>query len=41
MRTLVRTFILLAVVLWLGGLMFFPIVAAISFTHLPDTHAAG
>ncbi len=41
MKTLLRTLISLAIVLWLGGLLFFPVVAAVSFTHLPDTHAAG
>ena len=41
MKTFLRTLILLAVVVWLGGLLFFPIVAAITFTHLSDTHAAG
>jgi hypothetical protein len=41
MKTLVRTLISLAIVLWLGGLLFFPIVAAVSFSHLPDTHSAG
>jgi hypothetical protein len=41
MKTLVRTLIALAIVVWLGGLLFFPIVAAVTFTHLSDTHAAG
>lgn len=41
MRTLVRGLIWLAVVIWVGGLFFFPIVAAISFSHLTDTHVAG
>jgi hypothetical protein len=41
MKTFVRGFILLLLVLWIGGIMFFPIVAATSFTYLPDTHAAG
>lgn len=41
MKTLVRALILLLIVLWLGGVMFFPIVAATAFTSLPDTHAAG
>jgi len=41
MKTLVRTLISLAIVVWLGGLLFFPIVAAVSFSHLADTHAAG
>jgi hypothetical protein len=42
MNTFLRTLILLATIVWLGGLLFFPIVAAITFTTLvPDTHAAG
>jgi hypothetical protein len=41
MKTLLRSLILLLVVLWLGGVMFFPVVAATAFTSLPDTHAAG
>jgi hypothetical protein len=41
MKTLLRTAISLAIIVWLGGLFFFPIVAAVSFSHLPDTHAAG
>ncbi len=41
MNTVLRTLIWLLVVLWLGGVMFFPIVAAVSFTALPDAHAAG
>jgi hypothetical protein len=41
MKTLLRALILLLVVLWLGGVMFFPVVAASAFILLPDTHAAG
>jgi hypothetical protein len=41
MKTLVRALILLLIVLWLGGVMFFPVVAATAFSSLPDTHAAG
>ncbi len=41
MKTLLRALIALSIVVWLGGLLFFPIVAAVSFTHLSDTHAAG
>src|SRR5579883_212600 len=41
MKTLLRALILLLVVLWIGGIMFFPIVAATAFSSLPDTHAAG
>lgn len=41
MRALLRALILLLIVLWLGGVMFFPVVAATAFGSLPDTHAAG
>jgi hypothetical protein len=41
MKTAIRAIIFLLVVLWLGGVMFFPIVAASAFTSIPDTHAAG
>jgi hypothetical protein len=41
MKTFLRALILLLIVLWLGGVMFFPVVAATAFTSLPDTHAAG
>lgn len=41
MKTAIRAIILLCIVLWLGGIMFFPIVAATAFGYLPDTHAAG
>ena len=41
MKTVLRTAITLAIVLWLGSLLFFPVVAAVSFSHLSDTHAAG
>ncbi len=41
MKTLLRSLILFPLVLWLGGVMFFPIVAATAFSSLPDTHAAG
>lgn len=41
MRTAIRAIILLFIVLWLGGVLFFPIVAATAFGSLPDTHAAG
>jgi uncharacterized protein DUF4149 len=41
MKTLLRALILLLIVLWLGGVMFFPVVAATAFSSLPDTHAAG
>ena len=41
MKTLLRALILILIVLWLGGVMFFPVVAATAFSSLPDTHAAG
>lgn len=41
MKILLRSLILLLVVLWLGGVMFFPVVAGTAFGSLPDVHAAG
>jgi len=41
MKTSLRAIILLLVVLWLGGVMFFPIVAASAFSSTDDTHLAG
>jgi hypothetical protein len=41
MKILLRAIILLLVVLWLGGVMFFPIVAASAFGSTDDTHLAG
>lgn len=42
MRILLRTLLYLALVVWLGAEIFFPIVAAITFSTLrPDTHTAG
>jgi hypothetical protein len=42
MKTLLRTFLYLALIVWLGAEVFFPVVAAITFTTLrPDTHMAG
>jgi hypothetical protein len=41
MKTFVRALILLLIVLWLGGVMFFPIVAATAFSTVSDTHVAG
>ena len=41
MRTLLRGIILVLVVLWVGGILFFPVVAYVSFSNLPDTHTAG
>lgn len=41
MRIFLRTFVWLAVVVWLGALMFFPVTAWAAFSSLTDTHAAG
>jgi hypothetical protein len=42
MKTLLRTLLYLALVVWLGAEVFFPVVAAITFTTLPGrTHVAG
>jgi hypothetical protein len=42
LKTLFRTLLSLALIVWLGAEIFFPIVAAITFETLrPDTHAAG
>lgn len=41
MRTLLRSVVWLALIVWLGGLFFFPIAAWAAFTSLPDTHMAG
>lgn len=42
MKTLLRTILSLALIVWLGAEIFFPVVAAITFnTLMPDTHTAG
>jgi hypothetical protein len=41
MRTLLRTLLYLALIVWLGAEIFFPVVAAVTFSILPDTHTAG
>jgi len=42
MKTLLRTLLYLALIVWLGGEIFFPVVAGVTFsTLMPDTHAAG
>ncbi len=42
MKTLLRTLLYLALVVWLGAEIFFPVMAAVTFTTLaPNTHAAG
>lgn len=42
MKTFLRTLLYLALIVWLGAEIFFPAVAAVTFTSLmPDVHAAG
>jgi hypothetical protein len=42
MKTLIRTLLLLTLIVWLGAEVFFPVVAAVTFTQLKaDTHLAG
>jgi hypothetical protein len=42
LKTLIRTLLFLSLIVWLGAEIFFPIVAAITFTQLKsDTHQAG
>ena len=42
MKTLFRTLLYLALIVWVGAEIFFPIVAAITFQALlPNTHTAG
>jgi hypothetical protein len=42
MKTLLRSLLYLALIVWLGAEIFFPVVAAVSFSSLqPNTHAAG
>ncbi len=42
MKTLLRTLLYLALIVWLGAEIFFPVVAAVAFTtNGIDTHAAG
>lgn len=42
MKTLLRTLLYLALIVWLGAEIFFPVVAAITFGTLPGaTHTAG
>jgi hypothetical protein len=42
MKIVLRTLLYLALIVWMGAEIFFPIVAAITFGTLqPDTHAAG
>ncbi len=39
--TFLRFLMLLALAIWLGALIFFPVVAQTSFTELPSAHLAG
>lgn len=42
MKTLLRTLLYLALVVWLGAEIYFPVVAAVTFSTLqPQTHVAG
>ena len=41
MKTLLRTLLFLSLIVWLGAEVFFPVIAAVTFTTLPDTHVAG
>jgi len=42
MKTLLRSLLYLALIVWLGAEIFFPVVAAVTFqTLLPNTHMAG
>lgn len=41
MKTLLRTLLYLALIVWLGAEVFFPVVAAVAFTTVADTHMAG
>jgi Domain of unknown function (DUF4149) len=42
MKTLIRTLLMLALIVWLGAEIFFPIVAGVIFKQLAaDTHTAG
>jgi hypothetical protein len=41
MKTLIRTLVMLALIVWLGAEIFFPVIAQVTFTQLaPDKHAA-
>jgi hypothetical protein len=41
MKTLLRTLLYLALVVWLGAEVFFPVVANVTFTTVPNQHMAG
>lgn len=41
MRVLLRSLILLLLILWVGAVMYFPVLAWAAFSSLPDAHQAG
>jgi len=41
MKTLLRSLLYLSLIVWLGAEVFFPVVAAVTFMTVPDTHVAG
>lgn len=41
MRFLLRSLILLLLILWVGAVMYFPVLAWAAFSTLPSTHQAG
>ena len=41
MKTIIRFLVWIALVIWLGGLFFFPVTAAAAFGTIADTHVAG
>jgi hypothetical protein len=41
MKTIIRALVWIALVIWLGGLFFFPVTAAAAFGTIADTHVAG
>jgi hypothetical protein len=41
MKTLIRAIVWLPLAIWIGGLFFFPVTAAVAFSTVPDTHMAG
>jgi len=41
MKSVLRTIVWLALVVWFGGLLFFPITAWAAFSTITDTHQAG
>lgn len=41
MKTLIRTVVWLPLVIWVGGVFFFPVTAIAAFSTVADTHVAG